>query len=397
VLRSALPGWPLLAVGILLVILINRYLRATRLRDRALRLVLHYDRAVDRITGKKTQSGHTGEEFSSAGHLYERDLNIFGADSLFGMLDTVRTGVGQRGLAKLLLGADRTSSREEILTRRAAVQELAPQNELREHVVLLGSSRFEQVSAAFFDQWLDTPAPEFHPSIRIGLFVITALILVLGTLGLADVLPWDTLRPNILCLFALQGAISFRLRKHVLPLLDSSSHLSSQMRLFRDGLALLQKQSFPSPRLMELQKVFATPADAVRLLDKMQQQFTVVEQRTKEWFLLLSLLLCAGTHAAMSIAKWKQRNAAAMKQWLAAWAEFEALSAIATHAYEHPEHIYPEILPDGTAVFEATALAHPLLPVQAVANDIALNEETRLYLISGSNMAVNPHCFDPLE
>jgi DNA mismatch repair ATPase MutS len=186
--------------------------------------------------------------------------------------------------------------------------------------------------------------------------------------------------------FAVQGAIAWFVRQRVLPLLNKSS-LVNQMRLLQDGLALFQRQDFSSRRLQDLRAISFSPEGAVASLGSVHTQLMVVEQRSKEWFLIPSLVFCAGTHAAMSIAAWKRRNATAMKQWMSAWAEFEALNALATFAYEHPQYIYPEILAESTGIFEAAGLTHPLLQATAVANDITLNEQRRLYLISGSNMA----------
>src|ERR1035441_253447 len=76
-----------------------------------------------------------------------------------------------------------------------------------------------------------------------------------------------------------------------------------------------------------------------------------------------------------------------MKLWLAIWAEFEALNALGTYAFEHPENIYPEIVTgDAPAIFEVTGIRHPLLR-DCVPNNVTLNPATRFYLIGGSNMA----------
>ena len=123
------------------------------------------------------------------------------------------------------------------------------------------------------------------------------------------------------------------------------------------------------------------------LLARLDRQLAVVEQRPKEYFLLFSFLLAAGTQAAISIARWKRENAAGMEGWLAAWSEFEALNALATFAFEHPGYAWPELLPETHApAFAAEQLGHPLLE-GAVANDVALGGASRFYLISGSNMS----------
>jgi DNA mismatch repair ATPase MutS len=205
--------------------------------------------------------------------------------------------------------------------------------------------------------------------------------------GLVHLRTWSDVLPNLLADLALQGILCLPLRKRVLPLLQSGSRLQGHVRLFSEGLALLQAQSFTSPKLKELQRMAREPAGAVKMLAKLEAQLAVVEQRPKEYFLLFSLLLAAGTQAAISIAGWKRKHAEAMKVWLAAWSEFEALNAVATYAFEHPEDAWPELLGDGDgAVLEALALGHPLLD-GAVTNDVSLGVAAKFYLISGSNMA----------
>ena len=383
-LRGGPSWWPLTASAMAFVVILYLYLRNRREHDRLTRLLALYDRALARVDGSAPQSGHTGEQFRAATHLYDHDLAILGPDSLFGLLATVRTGVGQRGLARDLL---EPHTREATLARQAAIQELAPRLDLRETIYLLGTYDFQQVPAAFFDTWLDETPPVFHPAVRVAL-LITSSVLIGGLIaGLWHVFPWATLRPNLLLALAAQCVLGFSLRSRVLPILNGAAHLSNQMRMFEDGIALLQQATFQSPHLIALQQRSLQPNNAVPALKNVQSQFVIVEQRTKEWFLIASLLTNAGTHAALSIAVWKRQHAAAMKQWLAAWAEFESLNALATYAFEHPENTYPEILAEGTAVFEATALAHPLLPTTAVSNDIRLDATQSLYLISGSNMA----------
>ncbi len=76
-----------------------------------------------------------------------------------------------------------------------------------------------------------------------------------------------------------------------------------------------------------------------------------------------------------------------MRNWLRVWGEFEALIALANYAYEHPDNRFPQFSTKASA-FEGQAIGHPLLPTNAcVRNDISLNEQTRFYIISGSNMA----------
>ncbi len=98
------------------------------------------------------------------------------------------------------------------------------------------------------------------------------------------------------------------------------------------------------------------------------------------WFLL-------GTQSAMAIESWRLRHRAALRQWLDAWAEFEALNSLACYAHENPEDCWPE-LDEGTACFSAEGLGHPLIARDmCVPNDVSLGNTYRFCVLSGSNMS----------
>jgi DNA mismatch repair ATPase MutS len=67
--------------------------------------------------------------------------------------------------------------------------------------------------------------------------------------------------------------------------------------------------------------------------------------------------------------------------------EIEALASFAGYAWECPDDPFPEIVADGPC-FAGEGLAHPLIPRSiAVPNDVRLEGERRLLLVSGSNMS----------
>jgi DNA mismatch repair ATPase MutS len=67
---------------------------------------------------------------------------------------------------------------------------------------------------------------------------------------------------------------------------------------------------------------------------------------------------------------------------------FEALTALSTYAYEHPDNPFPEIVEEKHPLFEAVGLGHPLLEKHmSVRNDVHLSHDVRLLVVSGSNMS----------
>jgi DNA mismatch repair ATPase MutS len=158
--------------------------------------------------------------------------------------------------------------------------------------------------------------------------------------------------------------------------------LAQEVSILADGLALLARQGFESPLLAALVERSAKAPAAVRGLARVMYW---VRERDRDWLYWFSVYMMLGTQLAAAMERWRSRHAADLRAWLNAWAEFEALNALACYAHEHPEDAFPEFS-DATE-FDATGLGHPLLPAECVRNDVSLGGEKRFLVISGSNMA----------
>ncbi len=387
--RRAAPVWlpPLVLPAAALAW--RNFLQGRREAVKALHLRRFYQSGVDRLNGNWAGKGASGDEFSRADHLYERDLNLFGAGSMFELLCTTRSQVGQRRLASYLLDLP---DRDETLARQEAVKELQPRSDLREQICLLGEYSFQSCDWEPFREWLDSPpvtAPPAIPWILPAVGSALALMVVIPWLAPPGAGWWTRVAPYLFSLAAVQVGLAFLLRGRVGPVLDRHRSIGHEITLFWQGLALLEAQSFHSAKLKELAERVKGASGAVRKLDRLIQ---AVDQCNKDWFYAPSRVLLVDTQLALAIERWKARHGEHLRDWLDAWAEFEALNALACYAHEHPGDVFPEML-DGPgelepAEFEATGLGHPLLPESlCVRNDVHLNIERKFYLVSGSNMA----------
>src|SRR5207302_970030 len=88
---------------------------------------------------------------------------------------------------------------------------------------------------------------------------------------------------------------------------------------------------------------------------------------------------------AMGVENWRRHSGLRIAKWLQTLAEFEALSSLASLSFEHPSWCFPELLSPAEPLFVARDLKHPLLPQEhCVGNDVALGNDVRLLIISGS-------------
>ncbi|HWB86978.1 MAG TPA: hypothetical protein VG675_22740 [Bryobacteraceae bacterium] len=379
--RRTAPVWSLVLPLPFVAVSLRKHGRLRSETERVARLQRFYDRGVERLEERWAGRGVSGEEFEKPGHIYAADLNLIGHGSLFERLCTARTHIGCQRLASYL---QEPAELDEICRRQAAVRELAERNSLREKLALLGRYDFEQSRWRTFAEWLDSPPAGFARWLRPALFASSA---VLGGLTLALLVSpsmWRALLPFILPIVAIHTATALWLGKRVRRVLKAAMPVTDEIVLMREGLKLLACGKFVSPKLAELEMRVVTAGAVIGLL---KPWFTIVQERVKDWYHWLSLWLMLGTQSALAIESWRLHHGDSMRKWLDAWAEFEALNALACYAYENPEDCWA-VVEDADACFRAEELGHPLIPRDGcIRNDVSLGCEYRFCVLSGSNMS----------
>ena len=128
------------------------------------------------------------------------------------------------------------------------------------------------------------------------------------------------------------------------------------------------------------------PSEAIRRLKRLAD---MLDWRRNAFFAPIAVAVSWALHLASAIESWRREFGPKVIAWLSAVAEYEALSSLAAYAYEHPDDPFPVFVEDGgPARFEGASLGHPLVPAaRMVRNDVFLTPQTRLLIVSGSNMS----------
>src|SRR6185437_747061 len=354
----------------------DRWLRLTRLRK-------FHERREARLEDRWHGGGFSGEEFKIPDHVYSQDLHILGSGSMFELMATARTGIGCRHLAAWLL---EPANREEIEARQQAVRELVPQTELREQMDLLGKFSFQESDWSVFAEWLAVRPSPVPAALRIAALVVSALLAGIVIAGFSSSLPWQWVGEAAIPLFASLMTIAWIHRQHTKVVNGAAARVGVDAGVVREGMELMSTRTFQCAKLARLQQLLNN-ADAARLLHRLERLTNLLAQCEKPQFDLFAQALIIRTQLSFAIEQWKNDYGSQLKDWLAAWGEFEALIAISGYAWEHPDDVFPEFV-DGEPRFEAADLGHPLLPESTcVRNDVTLDAANRFYVISGSNMA----------
>jgi len=353
--------------------------RAARKIRYGARAIAFYERGLARLNGGWEGRGESGERFLDPMHPYARDLDIFGKASLFELLCTARTRAGEETLAAWLSAAAPVN---EVLERQVAVEELRSWVKFRERLFCLGETvrvglrpealiAWGESETAFASQW-------------------TLALAVMGTAWIVSVVCWAVLGWPWFALFASLQNFGYSLR--LLRRMEESASLveraSEDLKLLADVLALIESQRFSSPKLLAIQaglkREGVAPSAAIRKLARIAEYLA---SRRNQFARIFDLFIFWSAQLVFAAARWQREYGSSIRGWIDAVGEFEALTALAGFAYEHPEYVFPEFS-EGRPLFEAESFAHPLLPAgNAVVNDLKLGDEMQLIILSGPNMA----------
>lgn len=378
-------AWLVLLPVIAFVILARRHERAIRARRAAEGAVAFYERGLARIEDRWAGTGESGDRFKDDHHLYVNDLDLFGHGSLFELLSVARTRAGEAVLARWLAAA---AAADEIRSRQACVTELTGGLDLREALAVSGSDVRAGVHPDELRAWAEAPALLAPAWVRWCVLGMTAV--VVGTAAL-----WVAGGPELYLLvaLALQAGFAWPQMRRVERALHGAAAVARDLDVLGHLLTRLERERFEAPRLQTLRRALdANGASASSVIGALRRLVEMHDWQHNLIFLMLSLPLLWGTHVAWAIEAWRARHGLHIRQWLDAVAEIEALSSLSAYRFEHPTDPFPAIVvaADETAspVFDAVALGHPLIPsAKAVRNDVRLDDECRLLVVSGSNMS----------
>ena len=379
--EDAFAAWWLAAPALLFGWLVRRHDRVIRGRDAAARAVAFYERGLARIEDRWIGTGEPGDRFRDDDHLYANDLDLFGPGSLFELLSIARTRAGEETLAAWLKAP---AAADHVAARQGAVREMAPRLDLREALALAGTDVRAGVNTAALVEWGAAP-----PLLGSRWPWHAAAVLTLSAIGAAAWWIVAGAPEPLVAVATVEAVFSLARRRRVRQVLHAADGPARDLDVLAHALARLEQETFESARLLHLRAALDRSGIAASAaIARLHRLSELHDWQHNQFFAPVGALLLWGTHVAYAMEAWRARHGAEVEGWLAIVGEFEAFSSLSAYRYEHPDDAFPEIVPEGQASFDAAALGHPLLPAaRAVRNDVRLAGDTRLLVISGSNMS----------
>ena len=318
-------------------------------------------------------------------HDFSFDLDIFGENSIFQLLNRTCTSMGRETLADML--EKPLTDEEKIRNRQLAVKELAEKEDfcLQYRIIgiladdkLLNENAVRKLGEA--KKLFRKPRFWWAAIVVVPvLYVLLIALMVTGIISGAEI----TLLYIVMLAFS---SVPMKKVKHIWLLFEKKVKL---LESYSNLLRLIETENFESIELQQLQQLVrsnGTTSASAAIKQLAQYSRNLGLSFAVPVFLILNPFFLWNVLYALKIEKWMEQHASEINTWFSALAEVDALISLGTFAVNNPDCSYPTF--EKTGCFNAIGLRHPLIPRQkCVRNNIEISQTPFFMIVTGANMA----------
>ena len=341
------------------------------------------EKGIKRLNGEYKEFEDKGINLVEGDHAFANDLDIFGDNSLFQMINTTRTLSGRKRLGEIL-SLKKLPSKTEVEERQKAIKELGEKVEWRKELYV--KSTFKKKKGEELDELIKWGNSEVKGDKgRIGI----ASLFILITFGCIFLSIIKVIPVSFLILdFMVNYAVIKVLTKDITEVITLFNKIKNSVKAYSNILALIEDETFESEYLNSLKKKLNEDSNRSCKVE-MQKLASLLDwvgdSTGNAYFFILDILFFADVFILYNLNKWKRVNGSKVETWLEVMGEFDALASIANLSFDHEEWCYPVISDE--AEVDGINVRHPLIGDRAVANSYSLRSPKQITLITGSNMS----------
>ena len=372
----------LLITAIIFGWLLKRYNKITFLRNHNNFLSQINDAAIQRVQ-VNLKGLDTGEEFLNNTHYYANDLDVFGQNSLFQLLNHTSTASGREKLAQYLQYPFNISKIEQY---QQSSQELSTDVDWVQEFIALGKHfKEEQNYNKTFFSWIN--AENLIKNKAVNFLVSNLLSLV----AISTIIMWLLGEVSFMAFIyvaILNGIVIFTYKNKLQETTEKTDESAKALAAYELLIEKLENSSFKAEQLKQLQTQLKNEEiKASKAIKKLKDIIYLLASRGNMFYWMLNVIFMLDLRLLKIAENWKSRSKQYIEKWFDVVNEFEFINCIAAFSHAHPNYTYPVIKNEGN-YFDAQHMGHPLIkPEKRVNNDFEITPENNIILVTGSNMA----------
>lgn len=342
------------------------------------------EKYIHRIEGKWIEFEDNGEEYLNVKHPYSSDLDIFGAKSLFQLINTTNTFIGRQKLVKYL--ENPLKDIKEIVKRQNAVKELGHKNGFCEELECEGmwSKKSKENPGKLFE-YAENKNKLFKSELIKYMVFLLPIIFIGSTFVIFFNKLWSIFF-IVLLLFTIHlGLYAFAFMK-ITPVLNLVYSFKNDIEAYVNILELIEKQEFKDEYLNELKTaLFSEKKSVLKSVKELNKIVENISLRYNMAFTPISIILMWDYQCLFSLEKWKKDYGNDIRQWIETIGEFESLSSLSVLCKLNPNWTFPSFYEE-KCIISAKEMGHPLIDSEKrICNDVDMTNS--IFIITGSNMS----------
>ncbi len=326
-----------------------------------------------------------GSEWTDESHPYASDLDIFGRRSLFELINRSATVLGNATLAGWLL---KRASAAVVRERQDAVRELSKKEDWKHNfqALLLFCNQAKEDHVQKLFQYLQSAPGAQSTLIRLYVRWIPGIFLA------AAILAW--FYPVFILLLIVLGIGNLLLTQAYSVLVAKTDALigkvSRTLDTFSEVIGAIRSEDWDSPLNQQLAAGLKDDQEG-KLPEQIKRLAVLINQLALGLSSIgpvLNFIMVWNIRQFFAIEDWKKTNKVNLEGAFDVIANFEALISLSSLRSNFPDWTFPDIVQQDRYTLDAEDVGHPLIPAGLrVANDYSLDNELKIDIITGSNMA----------
>lgn len=370
---------------IVFIFLINFHSNISNRLKKIKNLILINTKYIRRIDGNWSKFEDLGEDGIDVDHPYGTDLDIFGKNSLFQLINITNTFLGRQKLIKLLKTGEKDINT--ITNRQNAVKELSQKINFCEELECYGSSDKGNMKdpSKLINYGENSDKLFKDSSIRSIIYFLPIFSIMLCALTfIMKIKYFYYIIPVIFVIHALINFISYT---RIPTILDSVEVFSDDLKCYAGMLKLIEAEDFKDTYLKELKSnLFYNNKSSSQVMDELNSIINNIN--LKHNFLLyffLNLIVFWDFRCIFSLEKWKAQYGKLINNYVNTLGDFEIISSLSVLTHLGPEYSFPTFTNENL-VITVESLGHPLINAEnRIYNN--MNMANNIYIITGSNMS----------
>jgi hypothetical protein len=343
---------------------------------------------LDTLNHIENKKYDNGEKIKDPQHLFSADLDLFGENSLFQLVNRAKTKLGKEMLSNAMLNIE--TDENLLKQKQEAVKEVSAKTEWR-LAFLASLINISQIQAETANEIAHIPNP---PKLQLRQF-IKVYGLILPFLWVIFFVVFYFLKFEGIA-YGLGAFILFNFfinginNKITEPYLEQIAVTGRALQSFSKAAELIANEHFDSKVLQVALQEF--PKADLQSKNPIEEFALIIKKLDMRKNLMASLFLISARPfvpiETLKLENWLVKNPKFFHEIFSTISIFEYYASMATLNFNHTDWAFPEALTDSSRSIDAKLVGHPLIKGhQTVGNDFFLNENNRVNLITGSNMS----------